>query len=114
MQVKEKEEKDLKAQLERKNALLLTRLADMGAQGNLIPASSPTSSMDQIAGPSGIEENDAVSSSPSIENKTHSVTMEEEDENMVIDIIHDSEDDTSSTTSGSDGGTTSTSHKYEL
>ena len=88
----------------------------MGAQGNLIPASSPTSSsMEQLPGPSGVEENDAaVSTSPSIENKTNSVTMEEEEENMVIDIIHDSEDDTSSTTSGSDGGTTSTSHKYEL
>ena len=39
------------------------------------------------------------------------LTNGEEEENAVIDVIHDSEDDTSSTTSGSDGGCTSTSHK---
>lgn len=79
----------------------------MGAQGHLIPPSSPIQP-NQLPGPS---ESRATIDAPSI--KPDGVTNEEE-ENMVIDIIHDSEDDTSSTTSGSDGGTTSTSHKYEL
>ena len=108
LQTKEQEKKELKAQLEHKNALLLTRLADMRAQGNLIPSSSP-SSTEQLPEASSDQVNNGASSSSAIENKAK---MEEEEDNMMIDVIHDSEDDTSSTTSGSDGGTTSTSHKY--
>ena len=108
---KEKEENQMLSELQRSQTILLTRLAELGAGSQLLPAL--TALTDQ-SGPS----NSPPTVSPQVVPTAEQTGVEkqvttncEEEDNMVIDVMHDSEDETSSTTSGSDGGCTSTSHK---
>ena len=108
---KEKEENQMLSELQRSQTILLTRLAELGAGSQLLPAL--TALTDQ-SGPSNSPPTVSPQVVPTAEQtgvEKQVTTNREEEDNMVIDVMHDSEDETSSTTSGSDGGCTSTSHK---
>jgi len=130
LQQKEREENEIKIKLQNAQALLLSRLAELGAGSyvnstNLSPKSSPsrtptTSSVGTNTSPppsSHLRAKAQRSPSPRspLRPPDREEEEEEEDESIVIDVLsQESEDDISSTTSGSDGGCTTTSHKYEI
>ena len=131
LQQKEREENEKKIKLQNAQAVLLSRLAELGAGSYVAPASlSPKSSPNKTPTTSSVGTNTSPppsrflgpktkvqrSSSPKSPLRLPDQTVEEEeDESIVIDVLsQESEDDISSTTSGSDGGCTSTSHKYEI
>ena len=131
LQIKEREENDTKIKLQNAQALLLSRLAELGAgsyvnSANLSPKSSPshTPTMSSVgtntSPPPSSHLRAKVRRSPSPRSPLRprdreEEEEEEEDESIVIDVLsQESEDDISSTTSGSDGGCTTTSHKYEI
>ena len=143
LQQKEKEENDEKLKLQHTQAVLLSRLAELGASNALqsIPATSassnhppkdmylaqalcqpldasPDSSPSIMAKGTQTEPCSSLRGSPKVGGQSSpQIKAQEEDENVVIDILtHESEesDESSSTTSGSDGGCTTTSHKYQI
>ena len=131
LQQKEREENEKKIKLQNAQAVLLSRLAELGAGSYVTPATlSPKSSPNKTPTTSSVGTNTSPPPSRLIGPKTKAqrssspksplrlpdqTVEEEEDESIVIDVLsQESEDDISSTTSGSDGGCTSTSHKYEI
>ena len=128
MKEKEKEENRLINELQKNQTILLTRLAELGANGKLMPevvsalTSGPSpnivdstslgannSNADEQENNKSVQTTPINTSAPPMATPTVGMPNTEE-ETMIVDILHDS-DDNSSTTSGSDGGCTSTSHK---
>ena len=109
---KEKEETQLLSELQRTQNIVLTCLAELGAGSQLLPAlTALTAAQSSGNGTTSVEAQGVGGGAEQTQNsKTSNETGEDED-NTVIDVMHDSEDDTSSTTSGSDGSCTTTSHK---
>lgn len=140
LQQKEKEENDEKLKLQHTQAVLLSRLAELGASNALqsIPTSSSLPPKDMflaqalcqpldtspdtppsiMAKGTQTEPCSSLRGSPKVggQSPPPQGKSQEEDENVVIDILtHESEEsDESSSTSGSDGGCTTTSHKYQI
>ena len=100
------------SELQRTQNIVLTCLAELGAGSQLLPAlTALTAAQSSGNGTTSVEAQGVGGGAEQTQNsKTSNETGEDED-NTVIDVMHDSEDDTSSTTSGSDGSCTTTSHK---
>ena len=100
------------SELQRTQTILLTRLAELGAGSQLLPAlTALTAAQTSSNGTTSVEAQGAGRGAEQTQNSKASNETGEDEDNTVIDVMHDSEDDTSSTTSGSDGGCTTTSHK---
>ena len=108
---KEKEENQMLSELQRSQTILLTRLAELGAGSQLLPALTALTDQSGSSNSPPTVSPQVVPSAEQTGVEKQVTTNCEEEDNMVIDVMHDSEDETSSTTSGSDGGCTSTSHK---
>ena len=99
------------SELQRSQTILLTRLAELGAGSQLLPALTALTDQSRPSNSPPTVSPQVVPTAEQTGVEKQVTTNREEEDNMVIDVMHDSEDETSSTTSGSDGGCTSTSHK---